>query len=153
MCAIFPDYDRGVQTGKGQSGTQSADQQKVSNNKGESGVSPDHIHESLSGFPLVDTHGKPQEMPPTQLQSHSSSPEPDITPEPKPAEPEPEPTQDQNVTQHPEERVTDVLLEATPQPGVTESGPEVPQGTQSTPEMGKLPQVPQNCVSRNDVTT
>ena len=153
MCAVFPGYDKGIKTGKGQSRAQSAGQQKVSNNKGESVASPDHIHESLGGFPLADTQGKHQEMPPPLLQSNSFSPEPELTPEPNPAAPEPTQAQDQNMTQKPEVPVTDVLLEATPQPGVTESGPEVPQGPQSTPEsspeehplvpdMGKPPQIP-----------
>ena len=82
MCAVFPGDDKGINTGKGQSRYQSAGQQKVSNNKGESVASPDHIHESLGGFPLADTQGKHQEMPPPLLQSNSFSPEPELTPEP-----------------------------------------------------------------------
>ncbi|CAL8303349.1 unnamed protein product [Lota lota] len=127
-------YDRGFQTGKGQLRAQSADQQKVSSNKGVSVASPDQIHESLGGFPLVDTQGKHQKMPPPLLQSNMFSPEPEFTPEPNPEEPEPTQAQEQNVNQIPEEPVTDVLLEATPQPAETESGPEVPQGPQSSPE-------------------
>ncbi|CAL8284455.1 unnamed protein product [Merluccius merluccius] len=123
-------YGRVLETGNGHSGARCADQ--VSSTKGVSVASPDQTPESLGGFPLLDSQRKHQKMPPPLLQSNSFSPEPEPTPEPNPAEPEP--AQVLNVNPAPEEPVTDVLLEATPQPAEQESGPEVPQEPKSSPE-------------------